>query len=172
MNTEIVELKDFPGYGVDREGNVYSLERVVLRAAHGKLSLPLRKMCPYVSGSGYPIVSLRIEEKKFSKRVHRLVAMAFLDLQSGQDVDHINRDRTDNRLENLRTATRSQNLCNSPARRNGLKGTRPKGNRWQAQITINGKAAHLGSYTTEAEAHAAYCKAAKELHGEFYYGSK
>lgn len=171
MSTEIVELKEFPGYGVDREGNVYSLARVVL--CNGKpYTVRFRKLRPYVARKGYHNTHIRIGGKRVSKRVHRLIALAFLDLEPGQEVDHINRIRSDNRLANLRLATRSQNLCNSSARRNGLKGACPHKNRWQAQITINGKNTPLGYHDTEAEAHAAYCKAAKKLHGEFYYGPK
>jgi hypothetical protein len=41
-------------------------------------------------------------------------------------------------------------------------------NKWQSQIKINGKTKHLGLFETEIEAHEAYCKAAAELHGEFF----
>lgn len=168
MSTEIVELRDFPGYGVDREGNVYSLERQVLRANGRPFTVRPRKLRTYVSGKGYHIVCLRVEEKKFSKRVHRLIATTFLDLELEQEVDHINRNPADNRLKNLRVATRSQNNCNTPGRGRWLKGTRLVGKRWQARIRINGENAHLGMFDIQHEAHAAYCKAAKELHGEFY----
>lgn len=168
MSTEIVELKEFPGYGVDREGNVYSLERQVLRANGVPYTVRFRKLRPCADGYGYHIVVLCIERKGSTKKVHRLIAMAFLDLKPEQEVDHINRIKTDNRLSNLRVATRSQNNCNTPGRSRWLKGTRPIGNRWGARIRINGKSGHLGVFATEADAHAAFCKVAKESHGEFY----
>jgi hypothetical protein len=87
-------------------------------------------------------------------------------------VDHINGDRADNRLGNLRVATKYQNAFNSRGWGKRLKGAFPKGNRWFSKIWCYGVNYHLGSYATEAEAHAAYCKAAKELHGEFYCDPK
>ncbi|EFW4606110.1 hypothetical protein FLI08_23795, partial [Shigella sonnei] len=48
------------------------------------------------------------------------------------------------------------------------KGTsRSKSGKWIAQINHNGKTIHIGTYTTEEEAHKAYCEAAVKLHGEF-----
>jgi len=65
------------------------------------------------------------------------------------DVDHINRDRMDNRLCNLRVVTRSVNLHNSPARgaSSGVKNvTKTKSGRWQARIRVSGKQHHLGTF--------------------------
>lgn len=86
-------------------------------------------------------------------------------------IDHKDRDKTNNAFSNLREADHtSQNRnrnkiknCSSP-----YKGVSKIGNRWRAQITLaNSKPKHLGSFQTEEEAYAAYCKAAKEHFGEF-----
>lgn len=74
------------------------------------------------------------------------------------DVDHINRDRMDNRLKNLRVVTRSVNIHNSPGRGvSGFKGVTAasKGKRWEARITVARKPLHLGAYATAEEAAAA-----------------
>ena len=65
--------------------------------------------------------------------------------KKGQEIDHINNDKTDNRRENLRFCTRSQNLTNSPPQANntlGLKGVNKRRgrNRYRAQYRT-----HLGS---------------------------
>ena len=85
-------------------------------------------------------------------------------------VDHINRNKTDNRIENLRAATHQQQAANrTSVAKSGYKGVywyNPT-KRWLASITVQGEAKHLGYYTTPEEAHAAYTKAAKEFFGEF-----
>ena len=87
-------------------------------------------------------------------------------------IDHINGNRSDNRFVNLRIATNSENARNSRRRINnacGYKGVHYKKrlNKFVAQINVKGRVHHLGVFPTAAEAHAAYCKAAKEYFGEF-----
>jgi hypothetical protein len=87
-------------------------------------------------------------------------------------LDHINGDKSDNRIDNLRIATASQNKANSGPYRNnptGLKGAywyKPL-QMWVSKIRKDGKLHHLGYFATAEEAHTAYCEAAKRLHGEF-----
>lgn len=88
------------------------------------------------------------------------------------DIDHINLDRTDNRIANLRIANRSQNVCNRPLRsnnRSGLKGVywHKRKKRWHADIRVDGKKTCLGYFDTPEAAHSAYRAAAVRLHGEF-----
>lgn len=85
-------------------------------------------------------------------------------------IDHINGNKTDNRWDNLRLATKSQNGMNRPAPSNntsGYKGVSRNKKRWAASIHENGLKRHLGTFDTPKEAHAAYCCAALKLHGEF-----
>lgn len=87
------------------------------------------------------------------------------------DLDHINRDKGDNRITNLRLASRPQNIANAPARnRRGLpKGCyRLKGRpRWYSQIKINGKVRRLGTFATAEEAAAAFQRAHRATHDAF-----
>lgn len=76
-------------------------------------------------------------------------------------IDHINGQRDDNRIENLRDATASENAKNRTEWRDGVKlGTQrtPEG-RWSARITCDGVNYCLGVYATEDEAHEAYMRA-------------
>ncbi|MEK6294411.1 MAG: HNH endonuclease [Paraburkholderia tropica] len=87
-------------------------------------------------------------------------------------IDHINTIRTDNRFENLREASKTENNRNRSAGiagRKGLKGAtfRKKEGAWYSGIWSAGKRIHLGTFSSEQEAHEAYCKAADEMHGEF-----
>lgn len=87
-------------------------------------------------------------------------------------IDHINRDRRDDRFCNLREASVSQNNANSKPRRTsstGFKGVRASssGRRYYAQIKAFGKAEYLGAFDTAEAAHAAYMKAAASHFGQF-----
>lgn len=84
-----------------------------------------------------------------------------------QDIDHINRIKSDNSFLNLRKATRSENSLNvGKKRRNtsGLTGVSWDSNRrkWLAQIRISGRKTNLGRFDTKEAAHAAWLKAAAE----------
>ena len=86
------------------------------------------------------------------------------------EIDHINLNKDDNRIVNLRKATSSDNSHNSGKRTNnttGLKGVVRRGERWLSQISALGRRLHLGMFKTPEEAHAAYCAAADKYYGEF-----
>jgi hypothetical protein len=88
------------------------------------------------------------------------------------EVDHRNGIPLDNRISNLREASRWQQLGNTRLRsdsRSGVKGVRQSrnGKRWLAHIKRNGKACRLGTFDTIEEASAAYALAAKNVFGEF-----
>lgn len=87
-------------------------------------------------------------------------------------VDHINGDPFDNRIENLREATASENGGNRRKINDSLtskyKGVSlNKTGKWRAQIVLNYRKLYLGLFDTQIEAAKAYNKAALELFGEF-----
>lgn len=93
-------------------------------------------------------------------------------LKKREQVDHINGDSSDNRLENLRLATNTQNARNrgkSKHNTSGYKGVfwHKATNKWTAQIGVDRKRIYLGIFDTPELAHRAYCEAAKVYHGEF-----
>lgn len=105
---------------------------------------------------------------------HRLAYFWMTGKWPAETVDHMNRDRDDNRWCNLRAASYSQNNANAISRsssKTGLKGVSfaPQAKRrpWAARICKNRKHKHLGYFATPEEAHAAYDRAARDLHGEF-----
>lgn len=106
-------------------------------------------------------------------RLHRLAWRIAHGEWPDLQIDHINGVKTDNRVSNLRLATNSENNCNRPAQSNnrlGIRGVRFNNNRYQALICKDRKQFVLGSFKTAEEAHAAYMKAAEQLHGEFRHG--
>lgn len=75
-----------------------------------------RKLKPWAQRNGYLNVAVSLGGKKVNKRVHRLVAEAFLgDAPDGMDVCHLNHNRVDNRPTNLEYGTRRQNCQASSA---------------------------------------------------------
>ena len=118
-----------------------------------------------VSNCGY----LRICIKRRKYLAHRLAWLMMTSKWPVDQLDHINGVRTDNRWSNLRAATNAQNTINSDyPNRTGLRGIyRHKHGGWAAAIKTSGHRLHLGYYKTPEEAHAAYCEAALEFHGEF-----
>lgn len=85
-------------------------------------------------------------------------------------VDHINGNSLDNRRQNLRICTQSENMKNQRVHRTnrlGVKGVSKENNRYAAVIRSGGRTVYLGSYLTIAEASAAYRGAAKALYGEY-----
>lgn len=103
-------------------------------------------------------------------RLHRFI----LNAAPGIHVDHVNGDTLDNRRENLRTASPSQNQMNSRkrARRTSeFKGVCWHGGagKWRAYICKGRTQTHLGMHESEIAAARAYDEAAKRMFGEFAY---
>lgn len=108
------------------------------------------------------------QKRKTQKYLHRVIAAP----KAGYHVDHINGNGLDNRRENLRVTTMSQNLMNqrkSRANTSGFKGVsfHKQRQKWRACIKKDGKYMHLGLFNTPEAAYAAYCEASAKLHGEF-----
>ena len=110
---------------------------------------------------------IAIDDKRYL--VHRL-AWLYVYGQFPKPLDHKNQNRTDNRISNLREANIRQNRTNcKTTSRSGFKGAyRGKRGRWHSRVMHAGISYRLGHYDTPEEAHAAYCAAAKKLHGEFF----
>lgn len=102
-------------------------------------------------------------------KAHRVAWFLFYGVWPDQMLDHINGERADNRIANLRLATPTQNSANRGANvgTGKLKGTRFQKGKWEAYVGINGRFQYLGRYPTELEAHAAHVAASKETYGEF-----
>lgn len=115
---------------------------------------------------------VKIEINKHPYLAHRLAWFYVHKEWPKTNIDHVNRDPSDNRISNLRLATASQNGCNRKGKagsRSGVKGVhwQPQARRWRSAIAINGQSKHLGYFDTIDEARAAYADAAFRLHGVF-----
>lgn len=112
------EWRPFPGffdtYEVSDHGSVRSVERSVRGTLGGSYTLLPHLMKQTVSNAGYMRVSLKACGKAFTRSVHRAVAQAFIPNPSGKtQVNHINGDKTDNRVENLEWVTPKENIAHA-----------------------------------------------------------
>jgi hypothetical protein len=85
------------------------------------------------------------------------------------EIDHVNGNPSDNKMSNLRVATRSMNNQNRrKAHKNnkssGLLGVTRDGSKWSAQIGLKGKKIFIGSYATPELAHEAYVTVKRKIH--------
>lgn len=85
-------------------------------------------------------------------RAHRLVWKWHHGTDPGETIDHLNHKRDDNRIENLASVTMSDNARN---RTKPASYVTRKGNRFQAQISLNGRCQYVGSFASHALAHEA-----------------
>jgi hypothetical protein len=114
----------------------------------------------------------RIEINGRKYLAHRLAWLYVNGSFPNEFIDHINGVRDDNRIVNIREASRSQNAWNQGVNivnTSGLKGVywNKKANKWLAKIEFLGKSKYIGVFLDKNEAHQAYCKAADKYHKEF-----
>ena len=157
--------KDVPNYEglyqVSNLGNVKSLNY-----NNTKKEKHLKKI---LRTNGYYIVCLMAKSKRKNFLIHQLVAMAFLGhIPNGNTlvVDHINDNKTDNRLENLQIVTHRYNTKKTQDRYSSkYKGVcwHRASQKWCSQIVINKSNKHLGLFNCELAAHISYINKLKQI---------
>jgi hypothetical protein len=119
----------------------------------------------------YAVSSLPLRESGKVRKIRMLHRVILGEAAEGMEVDHIDGDGLNCRRANLRTATRTQNICNRRIFKNntsGFKGVQKVGpNRWDSKIQINRKPIYLGRFDNPEAAYEAYCAAARKHHGDF-----
>ena len=124
----------------------------------------------FTNGKGY--IEIGINKKYY--KAHRLAFLYMTGKIPNTDIDHKDRNRTNNKWNNLRAATRSQNIQNSNkpiTNTSGYKGIfyikDSKRNPWGAKIVVNSKSIYLGCFKTKIDAAKAYDQAALKYFGEY-----
>lgn len=108
-----------------------------------------------------------------NRQMHRIIwKLRNGDIPAGMEIDHVNLNRLDNRIKNLRLATHSENLRNvgiwshNTSGRKGVHWYKAR-NRWVAEIHVNKKRIFLGYFANIEDAAKAYSEASVKYHGEF-----
>lgn len=102
------EIKGFPGYHVNSNGDVISFRR------YGKITDKALLMKTYVSNSGYLCVKLRNNNIVHTCTIHRLIASSFVPNRHNKPhINHINGNKLDNSVENLEWCTPSENIIHA-----------------------------------------------------------
>jgi len=117
---------------------------------------------------GYAIRAEIIDSKQIKIYLHRFI----LGCPEGLEVDHINQDKLDNRVSNLRIVTRQQNVMNKGKNSNntsGYKGVsfQKSANKWEASIGLDGHKIYLGLFADAIDAAKVYDQSALKFHGKF-----
>jgi len=143
-------ISGFPNYIISNHGNVYSNRGL---------------MKPRKNSGGYLQICLCNKIIK-NHSISRLVALHFLE-KTGNEVDHIDRNKLNNHVNNLRWVSRNENQRNRSKKQNcsskykGIYWNQNK-NKWHVQCTINGKRKHLGYFDNEEDAGKAYDQFCRE----------
>ena len=142
------QILDHPNYLISNLGNI-------------KNNKYNRDIKPVLYKCGYYHVGLRENGKTKCIKIHRLVGQHFLvNTDNKPFIDHIDRNKLNNDVNNLRWVTRGENERNKPKKQNTkskYKGVYLiKNNRWKSSIKINCKTKHIGNFESEKEACLAY----------------
>ncbi len=135
------------------DGNLYNKYDVNYNSLAGSES-------GFVTKAGYKEVTI----DGFGYRVHRVI-WKMLYNEEPQTIDHIDRNKLNNRPENLRICTDSYNVYNVSDSRyigeSGYRGVYKHKNKWRAVSSFNSVKKHIGLYSTPEEAYAAYLEVNK-----------
>ena len=138
-----------------------NLERIDLRRTDGKWKVVENK-----SNNGHGYCYVCFNGRRVAYHAIVWILSTGKDIPQGMEIDHINGNEIDNRIENLRIVTRRENQQNRKKHRAGrLVGAsyRKGHNDWQSQIVIDKNCISIGYYKTEQEAHEAYKIACKYI---------
>jgi len=135
-------IDNYKNYQISNLGNVKNIKTNKL-------------LTPYLHNAGYYKVDLCENYKRNKYYIHRLIAISFIPNPNNlQEVDHIDKNKSNNSINNLRWITHNNNAYNQNKKKNSTskyRGVSKGNNAWVVTIKINGKQNYLGTFKTEEE---------------------
>jgi hypothetical protein len=169
MDELFKQITNYPNYEISNHGNVRNTK------TGRTLKIKIRK--DNYSEVGLPIL-INGKNKQTWLKIHRLIGLAFIDNPDNKKcIDHIDCDRQNNHVSNLRWATHTENQQNSSLHKNnstGVKGVsfQKKLKKFKATIMLDGISIHLGFFENLDDAKAARIKKANDVFGNFTHQSE
>jgi len=160
MTEEYKPIEDFENYEISNLGSVRNKKT-------GRI------LKYFINKDGYYKVMLWKNNKGFNKKIHQLIAQAFIENpENKQCIDHIDNNRLNNNINNLRWATNQENSQNRQLSSNNTSGVKgvsfhKKANKWQAHIKIDGIKIHLGYFDNIEDAKQARVIKAQQAFGVY-----
>ena len=146
MEEEYKSIKEYENYEISNLGNIRN-------AKQGN-----RSKIPTLDTNGYYVIILYKNNKGNKKYIHRLIAESFIENPENKDcVDHIDRNKQNNNLNNLRWATHSENHMNIMTRKNNTSSKTgvqyyKRTKQWVASIQIKGVSKYIGHFNNFEDA--------------------
>ena len=153
-------IPNFPNYEISNLGNVRNVTTTKTRN-------------PSFDSSGYKQIDLRYNKTRKTFKIHRLIAMAFIpNVGNKECIDHIDNNRTNNNIDNLRWATRSENSQNKNVQSNNTSGCTGVSfdhvnKKWRVKVIKNRVHYDLGYFLSFDDAKKARIQKVNELFQEF-----
>ena len=153
-------IKDYENcYQISNLGNVKSLSRFVDNHSGFKKSLKEKLLKNHISKTGYFVIDLKKENQRKTFKVHRLIALAFIDNKNNLPfINHIDGNKLNNNISNLEWVSNRENCCHAKSilkKSSIYTGVcfRKNRNKWQSSIIFNGKQIYLGTFENEIDAY-------------------
>lgn len=153
-------VKGYLNYEVSSRGRVTNIKKKTI-------------LKPQLLSTGYHYFELCRHGKATKTVIHRLVAMTFIpNLENKPCIDHIDYNRLNNNVDNLRWCTYSENGMNKIKQRNNTSGIvgvcwNKSKQKWRARLNIDGVEKHLGYFNSMKAAKSARIKAVNSMFGVF-----
>ena len=160
MEEEFKLIIDFPSYQISNKGTIKNIQRGTI-------------VKPSKAASGYYYFQVLKNGKKHNLYIHKLIGEYFIpNLDNKTIVDHIDRNRTNNDISNLRWASKSENSINCKTREDNTSGCRgvcfnKRSKSWLARINLNNRVTNIGYFKNYEDAVIARQNKELELYGDF-----